>query len=115
MLTAQVVTLKRTEADYEVSAAPNAGRRGVSLTYPIASNPTSRLRRARPMRLKTFADVRAEIARAGLTQYAVAGQMRMDPGRFSRQTSVLNEKVPADFAARFTDALDALTRGIPTA
>lgn len=66
------------------------------------------------MAIRTFGDVRGEIARAGLTHNAVARQMGLNPVTFSRQTKDLRGRPSPEFVARFRDALDVLTAGLPT-
>ena len=65
--------------------------------------------------IRTFGDVRAEIARVGLRNAAVARQMGMAPAVFSHVTGDLAARPSPEWTQRFLDALSALTRGIPSA
>ena len=62
--------------------------------------------------IRSFADVKAEIARAGLTQGAVARQMGMAPSMFSAITQDLTARPGEQFVARLWDAITALSGGV---
>ena len=64
-------------------------------------------------RIVTYEDVHAAIGRARTSQTRVAKTMGIARSSFQAQISDLNGRPSPAWVARFTDALDALTRGTP--
>ena len=65
------------------------------------------------MKIRTNADVRAEVARAGLKMQDVSRAMGKQPSEFSRETHDLNGRPSPEWVKRFTDAMGTLTAGVP--
>ena len=67
------------------------------------------------MAVRTNADVRAEITRAGLTLRAVAKHMGINPSQFTHATQDLAGRPSPAFILALKDAIEALTNGVQTA
>ena len=67
------------------------------------------------MAMRTWADVRARIAREGVTKRALAEAMGERPDAFSRSINDKSGTPTRAWIVRFTDALEALTSGTPSA
>ena len=67
------------------------------------------------MKVTTYADVAAEIARHGLKRADVAKAMSSNGPAFSFILADREGRPSAEWVARFTDAIESLTSGIATA
>ena len=65
------------------------------------------------MKVRTMADVAAEIARAGLTRAVVASQMGYTESGFSSVLKDRDGQPSSTFVAQFEDAVEVLKGGHP--